>query len=111
MNLVPENLPPLPQVTSLVVNWNFDETCDFGAIFQPTQVFPALRRLTINPNRCADRFAYFRVRAKHGVDLSTIQQTLQSLKLYPPGALQQISINFCKPFCQSKWLVLAVEDL
>ncbi len=104
---VPEDLPPLPRVTNLTLNWELDDGCDFGAIFQPSRVFPALRRLTIVPYPCAKLFSPH----PHEYDLSTIQQALKPLKLYPRGALQYISINFCKRFCQGKRLVLTVEDL
>ncbi len=111
MNLVPENLPPLPKVTNLSLSWKFDGACDFGAILQPTRVFPALRRLTYDPVPCSERCSAYGVLVKHEYDFSTIQQALKPLKNYPPGALQHISINFCKRICQSKRLVLSVENL
>ena len=105
--LVPADLPPLPRVTNLALTWKFDKGCDFGAIFQPSRVFPALRQLTIFPYPCAKPFPMF----SHYNGLSTIQQALKPLKLYPRGALQHISINFCKRICQGKRLLLTVEDL
>ncbi|KAH9391644.1 1,2-dihydroxy-3-keto-5-methylthiopentene dioxygenase [Tyrophagus putrescentiae] len=96
MKLVLEDLPPLPLVTNLTLNWQLDDGCGFGAIFQPSRVFPALRHLTIVPNRCAEPYSY----RAHEYDLSTIQQALKPLKFYLRGALQHISINFCKEFCQ-----------
>ncbi len=107
MNLVPEDLPPLPRVTNLALSWEFDKSCDFGAIFQPSRVFPSLRRLTIVPYPCGEPW----VHRQHEYDLSTIQQELKPLKLYPRGTFQHISINYCKQYCQGKRLVLTVEDL
>ncbi len=107
IELVPADLPPLPRVTNLTLNWQLDDGCGFGAIFQPSRVFPALRQLTIVPYRCAEHCTFF----SHKYDLSTIQQALKPLKLYPRGALQHISINFCKRICHDKRLVLTVEDL
>ncbi|KAH9407510.1 hypothetical protein TYRP_012331 [Tyrophagus putrescentiae] len=106
MNVVPADLPPLPRVTNLTLNWELDDGCSFGAIFQPSRVFPALRQLTIVPDRCAKHCPFH----SHEYDLSTIQQALKPLKLYPRGALQHISINFCKRICQGKRLVLTIED-
>ena len=110
-NFVPENLPPLPSVTSLVLNIQLDKTNNFEKIFQPTRVFPALRRLTIDSYPCSTLCSAYIERTRHKFDLSIIQQALKSLKLYPPGALQHISIIFCKRICQGKRLVLKVEDL
>ena len=105
MKLVPADLPPLPPVTNLTLNWQFDD--GFGAIFQPSRVFPALCRLTIVPYHCAEPISFH----SHDYDLSTIQQALKPLKLYPRGALQPISINFCKEDCHGKRIVLTAEDL
>ncbi|KAH9391645.1 hypothetical protein TYRP_022663 [Tyrophagus putrescentiae] len=105
MKLVPADLPPLPRVTNLTLNWQFED--GFGAIFQPSRVFPALCRLTIVPYHCAEPISFH----SHDYDLSTIQQALKPLKLYPRGALQHISINFCKEDCHGKRIVLTAEDL
>ncbi|KAH9409166.1 hypothetical protein TYRP_011447 [Tyrophagus putrescentiae] len=42
------HLPPLPSVTSLSLEWPFDDPAHFGAVLQPARVFPALQRLTID---------------------------------------------------------------
>ncbi len=49
--LKPEDLPrlpPLPSVTSLSLEWPFDDPAHFGAVLQPSRVFPALQKLTID---------------------------------------------------------------
>ncbi len=112
-NQVPEDpppLPPLPSVTSLLLQWPFEDPAHFGAVLQPARVFSALQKLTIWEERfegcafyssecdCASRnqqnqrnFGWIEYGPPFPLCIRPALKT--SLMQYPPGAAPLINLN------------------
>ncbi len=102
-------LPPLPSVTSLLLDWPFTDPAHFGAVLQPARVFPALQKLTIwgqTFEGCCFNFSECRCRRGEPNRISfrwmewgeTCLQCIRpalkaSLMQYPPGAVPLINLE------------------